>query len=121
MAPTFHSKVGQGPAGWGQIFCSCQARRAACSPLRRHCKDGTRALVFDPLDFIARLAALVPRPRAHLLTWHGLLAPAAEGRDWIVPGVGRSARREVFQSLAGEALRPQRSKWAELLKRLFVH
>ncbi len=87
--------------------------------LRRHCKDGTRAFVFDPLDFIARLAALVPRPRAHLLTHHSVLAPAAEGRDWIVPGVGRSARRELFQSLAGLALRPQRSKWAELLKRLF--
>lgn len=31
--------------------------------LRRHWKDGTRAVVFQPLDFIARLAALVPRPR----------------------------------------------------------
>ena len=25
--------------------------------LRRHWKDGTRAVVFEPLDFIARLAA----------------------------------------------------------------
>jgi hypothetical protein len=29
--------------------------------LRRHWKDGTRAVVFAPLDFLARLAALVPR------------------------------------------------------------
>ena len=36
--------------------------------LRRHWKDGTRAVVFAPLDFIARLAALVPRPRTHILT-----------------------------------------------------
>ena len=33
-----------------------------------------------------RLAVLVPRPRAHLLTYHGVLAPAAQWRDRIVPG-----------------------------------
>ena len=54
--------------------------------LRRRWCDGTSAVVFEPLDFIARLAALVPRPRAHLLTYHGVLAPAAEWRDLIVPG-----------------------------------
>ncbi len=53
--------------------------------LRRHWRDGTSAIAFEPLDFIARLAALVPRPRAHLLTYHGLLAPAAEWRDLVVP------------------------------------
>src|SRR5207247_1944976 len=56
--------------------------------LRRHWKDGTRAFAFDPLDFIAKLAALVPRPRTHLLTYHGVLAPAAEWRDWIVAAAG---------------------------------
>ena len=30
-------------------------------------RDGTTHVVFEPLDFIARLAALVPRPRAHLI------------------------------------------------------
>ncbi|MBK7641772.1 MAG: transposase [Planctomycetes bacterium] len=54
--------------------------------LRRHWRDGTSAIAFEPLDFIARLAALVPRPRAHLLTYHGILAPAAEWRDLVVPG-----------------------------------
>jgi hypothetical protein len=45
--------------------------------LRRHWRDGTSAIAFDPLDFLSRLAALVPRPRVHLLTYHGILAPAA--------------------------------------------
>ncbi len=53
--------------------------------LRRHWRDGTSAIAFEPLDFIARLAALVPRPRAHLLTYHRILAPAAEWRDLVVP------------------------------------
>ena len=87
--------------------------------LRRHWKDGTSAVVFDPLDFIARLAVLVPRPRAHQLTYHGVLAPAAEWRDLIVPGGERSNRRDPSQALAAKALRPSRSKWTDLLKRVF--
>ena len=39
---------------------------------------------------IARLAALVPRPKTHMLTYHGMLATAAEWRDWIVPAQPRS-------------------------------
>jgi Putative transposase len=46
--------------------------------LRWHWEDGTRAIAIYPLDFIARLVALVPRPRTHLLTCHGVLAPAAK-------------------------------------------
>jgi len=53
--------------------------------LRRRWRDGTSAIAFEPLDFLARLAALVPRPRAHLLTYHGVLAPAAAWREFIVP------------------------------------
>jgi hypothetical protein len=90
--------------------------------LRRHWKDGTSAVVFAPLDFIARLAALVPRPRTHLLTYHGVLAPAAEWRDWIVPAQPRPSR-DPSQPLAERALRPDHAKkratWAELLKRAF--
>ncbi len=41
--------------------------------LRTPFHDGTSVLAFEPLPFIARLAALVPPPRFHLLTYHGLL------------------------------------------------
>jgi len=59
--------------------------------LRRRWRDGTSAIVFEPLDFLARLAALVPRPWAHLLTYHGVLAPAAKWRERIVPRSPNSA------------------------------
>ena len=36
--------------------------------------------MFDPLTFLERLAALVPRPRTHQVTYHGVLAPAAAWR-----------------------------------------
>ncbi len=47
-------------------------------------RDGTTALTFAPLDFIARLAALVPPPRANLVRYHGVFAPAARLRPKIV-------------------------------------
>ena len=87
--------------------------------LRRHWKDGTRGFVFATLDCIARLAACVLRPRSPLLSYHGVVAPAAEWRDWIVPGGGRSTRRKPSQVLAAAALRPHRSKSADLLIRVF--
>jgi hypothetical protein len=96
--------------------------------LRRRWRDGTSAVVFEPLDFIARLAALVPRPRAHLLTYHGVLAPAAQWRDDIVPG--ESTRKSPGQSSSDSGTdcgahptrkpdRPTRRPWAELMKRVF--
>ena len=36
--------------------------------LKRRWRDGTRGLVFEPLELIERLAALVPPPRFHLTT-----------------------------------------------------
>ena len=39
-----------------------------------------------PLEFMQRLAALVPRPRLHLIRFHGVLAPNATLRSQIVPG-----------------------------------
>ena len=42
-------------------------------------------MVFEPLEFIARLAALKPTPRVHLVRYHGVLAPGAPGRERIVP------------------------------------
>jgi len=37
---------------------------------------GTTRVVFEPLDFIARLAALEPKPRVNLTRFHALLIAA---------------------------------------------
>ncbi|MBI3767665.1 MAG: transposase [Deltaproteobacteria bacterium] len=34
--------------------------------------DGTRALVFDPVEFLEKLAVLIPKPRINLVVYHGL-------------------------------------------------
>ncbi len=39
-------------------------------------RDGTTDVVFEPLDFMARLAALVPTPRIGLTRYHGVFAPS---------------------------------------------
>jgi len=44
-------------------------------------RDGTTHVIFEPEDFIARLAALVPKPRAHLTRYHGVFAPACPDRS----------------------------------------
>jgi hypothetical protein len=57
-------------------------------------RDGTTHLVMSPLEFMQRLAALVPRPRLHLIRFHGVLAPNAKLRARVVPqSPGHAARR----------------------------
>jgi hypothetical protein len=78
--------------------------------------------------FIARLAALIPRPRAHLVTYHGVFAPAASYRDRIVPDPpedhfenARPERRSHREAENAES-KPRKRRpysWAELFKRVF--
>ena len=46
--------------------------------------EGTRELVFEPLDFLERLAVMTPRPETNLLICHSVLAPRAWGRGRVV-------------------------------------
>jgi len=82
-------------------------------------RDGTTDIVLEPLDFLARLAALVPPPRVHLTGFHGVFAPHAALRAAITPaGRGSGARRR-----AGACERPTPKHvamtWARRLKRVF--
>lgn len=58
-------------------------------------RDGTTYVIFEPLDFIARLAALVPKPRVNLTRFHGVFAPNSKHRAAVTPakrGKGNKAR-----------------------------
>ena len=51
-------------------------------------------VIFEPLDFIARLAALVPKPRVNLARFQGVFAPHSEYRARVTPGRrGRGGQR----------------------------
>jgi len=56
-------------------------------------RDGTTHVLFSPQDFIARLAALVPRPRVNLTRCHGVFAPISPMRRAIVPTPASARRR----------------------------
>jgi hypothetical protein len=70
----------------------------------------------EPLEFMERLAALVPRPRFHLIRFHGVLAPNAKLRSKIVPAPTERATETAPDHAQGET---PRMSWARLLKRVF--
>lgn len=84
-------------------------------------RDGTWGLVFDPLDFIARLAALVPPPRANLVRYHGVFASAHRLRPLLV----RAPQEREAMALSraypkrGKAHVRRRLTWAALMQRVF--
>ena len=84
--------------------------------------DGTTHLVMSPLEFMRRLAALLPRPRLHLIRFHGVLAPNAKLRALVVPQEPAPAALAAPPAEC-EAIcahhRPVRLSWAKLLKRVF--
>ncbi len=47
--------------------------------------DGSTHVIFEPLDFIARLAALVLKPRVNLTRFHGVFAPNSKHRASVTP------------------------------------
>jgi hypothetical protein len=95
--------------------------------------DGTTHVVYEPLELLEKLAALVPAPRAHLVRFHGVLAAAAKWRPLVVPApppvegpsgenatMGESACAHA-RELAGKKPRRRRNySWSELLKRVFA-
>jgi hypothetical protein len=60
-------------------------------------RDGTTHVIFEPLDFLARLAALVPSPGVNLTRYHGVFAPNHRLRAQIVPAQrGTSILRPIL-------------------------
>jgi len=116
--------------------------------LKKTWRDGSTHVVLEPQVLIERLLALVPRPRRHLVTYHGVLAPGASLRHRVVPRVDEAGEQEgldedcadpeeaqsdevaagsVALSVAGVPHRPSKWRrairryytWAELLRRVF--
>jgi len=75
-------------------------------------RDGSTHVVLEPLDFMARLTALVPRPRLNLTRFHGVFAPNSKHRPQIVP-------RRAPQRLDVDKLQAPMS-WMQRLKRVFA-
>lgn len=89
--------------------------------LKRQWRDGTTAFVFQPRELIERLVAIVPRPRAHLIRYSGVLAPAFAARAEIVPAAEEPAPPQPSPPPGAEMPKgPGRIPWAPLLWRVFL-
>jgi len=104
--------------------------------LKRRYHDGTTHLIFEPMTFIERLAALVPRPNKNLVIYSGVLAPNAKLRSKVVtygsspepvqpPAVPEAERMadppRASQSQGTTAAKRSRPNyaWADLMRRSF--
>ena len=94
-------------------------------------RDGTTHFVFEPIEFLARLAALVPRPRGNLVSYHGILAPNAKHGSAVVTNPSQQNRRRrtrahaPVQALGGArqtdpAAPTAPMTWMERLRRVFA-
>lgn len=95
-------------------------------------RDGTTGFVFDPVDFLGRLAVLVPRPRVNLILYYGMLGarsawrPGAPTVRPTAPDAGRPAGAVVYEAAEADracaataANRARARQWAALMQRTF--
>ena len=83
-------------------------------------RNGTTHVFFEPLDFIAKLAALVPKPRVNLTRFHGVFAPNSKHRALVTPAKrGRGHKARVVEERPSPAERRASLTWAKRLKRVF--
>ena len=124
--------VGQGHPTGLELLCRYGARpplalsRLSTLPdgrvvyrFKRALPDGTDHLALAPIDFLAKLAALVPPPRIHLVRYHGVFAPNAKDRPHVIP-IPAPATSAGEPEPAAPRLRERRLDWAALLRRVFA-
>ncbi|MGH6949757.1 MAG: transposase, partial [Vitreimonas sp.] len=109
--------------------------------MKKPWRDGTLALVFEPQDLVARLCAMVPPPRWHLIRFHGVLSAHASLRSQVVPpppatsddakatcasaqlelfSAGAAGANDVDSGSARASREPSRKPWAWLLRHVFA-
>ena len=74
-------------------------------------------MVFEPLDFISKLAALVPSPRVNLTRFHGVFAPNSKHRAAIV--IKTKGEKQATNEQRTESEKRSVMTWAARLKRAF--
>ena len=94
--------------------------------LKKAYDNGTSHIALEPVEFLARLASLVPRPRVNLTRFHGVFAPNFKYRSLVVPEQKieaespESGGQEEELPIKGVKKRGKGAmSWAQRLKRVF--
>jgi hypothetical protein len=82
-------------------------------------RNGTTHIFFEPLDFISKLAALVPVPRVNLTRYHGIFAPHHSHRAEIVNTKDDKKQYTQAEGVKSEIVKRVKMTWAQRLKRVF--
>ena len=101
--------------------------------LKRRWRDGTTHLIYEPLELMERLAALVHPPRFNITRYYGIFAPAASLRAQVIPeaeapnppshptcqsgGQPPTTHSEETEKKRGH--QPRNYPWAKLMSRVF--
>ena len=99
--------------------------------LKRRWSDGTDALLLRPLELVERLALMVPPPRAHGVTYHGVLSSHSALRARLAPEGASVRNRQQAQQCSldppkaspakgVEARGSNKLSWAGLMQRVFA-
>ena len=84
-------------------------------------RNGTTHVLFEPLDFISRLVALIPKPRVNLTRFHGVFAPNSRYRAMVTPAKRGRGKKTKAANDKQETPAEKRASmtWAKRLKRVF--
>ena len=85
-------------------------------------RNGTTHVIFEPLDFISRLVALIPKPRINLTRFHGVFAPNSRYRAMVTPSKRGKGRKTKAANDKQDQTPPEQHAamtWAQRLKRVF--
>jgi len=85
-------------------------------------RNGTTHVIFEPVDFVARLAALVRKPRVNLTRFHGVFAPNSKHRIHVALAKRGKGRKEMERPAWDERTPLERHAamtWMQRLKRVF--
>jgi ribosomal protein S27E len=83
--------------------------------------DGTTHVFFAPIDFISKLAALIPPPRLNLTRFYGVFAPNANVRAEVTASQRGKNSPRLAEDLkdSDKPYHARSMSWAQRLKRVF--
>jgi Putative transposase len=79
--------------------------------MKRPLPDGTTHLFFTGLELLRRVASLVPPPRSNLTRFHGVFAPGAKLRPFLLPQAGAEPKPEKASEPPEAATRSHQQQW----------
>ena len=96
---------------------SLNAQGQVVYKLKTAYRNGTTHIILDSLDFLSRLASLIPRPRVHLTRFHGVFAPHFKYRSLVTPQPSLSDKTSPTEQKKSK--QSYSIGWAKILKRVF--